>query len=80
MRAFIALMVAVYFVDVGVVLAPTDRGSWDTVPASELTASVTQQLPYAAAWPAWAYRSVSVSRPTKKPARGPERGPARPEG
>jgi hypothetical protein len=66
MRAFIALVMAVYFVGVGVVLAPTIRGSWNTVPASELTASVTQQLPYAAAWPARAYRSIVGERTYEK--------------
>jgi hypothetical protein len=72
MRLFIALVVVAYFVGVGVVLAPTIRGSWDTVPASELTANVTQQLPYAAAWPARAYRSV-VGEPAYEKA-GPQGG------
>ena len=70
MRPFIALVVIVYFVGVGIVLAPTIRGKWDTVPASELTANVTQQLPYAAAWPARAYRSV-VGEPAYEKA-GPQ--------
>ncbi len=59
MRMLIALLVIVYFVGVGVVLAPTIKDKWNSAPASELTASVVQELPNALAWPARAYRSLT---------------------
>ena len=58
MRLIIALIVIVYLVGVGVVLAPTIEAKWSTVPASELTASVIEGLPAALAWPIRAYHSV----------------------
>jgi hypothetical protein len=59
MRAFIALMVVVYLVGVGVALSPTIRDEWGSAPASVLAASVAQDLPVAAAWPARAFRSMT---------------------
>jgi hypothetical protein len=59
MRTLIGLIVIVYLVGVGVVLAPTVCGKWNTVPASELSASVIQMLPGALAWPASVYRSLT---------------------
>jgi hypothetical protein len=59
MRALIALIVIVYLVGVGVVLSPTIRAKWDSAPASDLAASVGQDLPYALAWPARVYRSMT---------------------
>ena len=59
MRAIIALIVIVYLVGVGVVLAPTIHAKWTTAPASELTADVWQAMPVALAWPVAAYHSVS---------------------
>ncbi len=59
MRALIGLIVIVYLVGVGVVLAPTVSGKWNTGTASELSASVTQALPGALAWPAGLYRSLT---------------------
>jgi len=58
MRAIIALIVIVYLVGVGVVLAPTIQAKWSSAPASELATSVGQALPNALAWPASAYRSL----------------------
>ena len=58
MRMLIGLIVIVYLVGVGVVLAPTVRGQWDKATASELSASVAQVLPGALAWPAGVYRSL----------------------
>jgi len=58
MRALIGLIVIVYFVGVGVVLAPTVRGKWSEGTASGLSASVAQALPGAMAWPAGVYRSL----------------------
>jgi hypothetical protein len=58
MRAILALVVIVYLVGVGVVLAPTVQAKWNSAPASELAASVGQALPNALAWPAGVYRSL----------------------
>ncbi len=59
MRLFIALIIIVYLIGVGVALAPTFRSKWSTVPASELAASVAQELPNAFAWPVRAYHSIA---------------------
>jgi hypothetical protein len=59
MRLLIALIVIAYLVGVGVVLSPTIRDKWSSAPASELTASLVQQLPAALAWPLNAYRSLT---------------------
>ena len=59
MRMLIALIVIVYLVGVGVVLSPTVRDKWSSVPASELAASVVQALPNALAWPATVYHSLT---------------------
>ena len=59
MRALISLIVIVYLVGIGVVLAPTVRGKWNAGTASELSASVVQAMPSALAWPAGVYRSLT---------------------
>ena len=59
MRLFIALVLIIYLVGVGVALAPTIRANWSTATASDLAASVAQDLPRAVAWPARAYRSIA---------------------
>jgi hypothetical protein len=50
-------MVIIYIVGIGVVLAPTIQGKWNGGSASDLTTSVVQALPNAAAWPARAFHS-----------------------
>ena len=62
MRAIIALIVIVYLIGVGVTLAPTIQGKWNTATAAELTASVGQALPTAFAWPVTAYHSIIASK------------------
>jgi len=59
MRLLIVFIVVVYFVGVGVVLAPTIQSKWTTEPASLLASSVIEALPVALAWPARALRSIS---------------------
>ena len=59
MRGLIALIVIVYFIGVGVALAPTIRANWSSATAAEFAARVAQDLPYALAWPAWVFRSIS---------------------
>ncbi len=63
MRLFIAVVVIVYLVGVGVALAPTIRAKWSTATASDLTANVVQELPDALAWPARVYRSIRGEPP-----------------
>jgi hypothetical protein len=58
MRAIIALIVIVYLVGVGVVLAPTIQGKWSSASAADLASSVGEALPDALAWPARVYRSM----------------------
>jgi hypothetical protein len=58
MRALIALLIVIYLVGVGVALAPTIQGKWSTATASELVASVVQDLPMAFAWPSRAYHDL----------------------
>ena len=64
MRLFLALLVIVYLIGVGVTLAPTIRSKWSTATASDLAASVVQELPVALAWPATVYRSITGAPPT----------------
>jgi hypothetical protein len=59
MRAFIALIIIVYLIGVGVALAPTIQGKWSTATAAELTSSVGQALPNAFAWPVIVYHDIT---------------------
>ncbi len=59
MRTFLALIVVVYLVGVGVVLSPAVAGKWNGAPASELASTVVQSLPNALAWPAAAFRTIT---------------------
>jgi hypothetical protein len=60
MRVLIAVIVILYLVGVGVALAPTIQTKWATASASDLAASVTQELPNAVAWPVRAYHSITA--------------------
>ena len=59
MRVLIALLVIVYLVGVGAALSPTIQANWNRAPASELAASIVQDLPNAIAWPARAFHSIT---------------------
>ena len=59
MRLLIALLVIIYLVGVGVVLAPTIEANWSTAYASQLVGSVATELPRALSWPATVYRSIA---------------------
>ena len=59
MRSLFSLIIIIYLVGIGVVLAPTFRASWTTVPASQLAASVAQELPDAVAWPVAVYHRLA---------------------
>jgi hypothetical protein len=59
-RLLIALVIIIYLIGVGVELAPTIQSGWTRQPASELSASVLQELPGAFAWPAKVYRNYTA--------------------
>jgi hypothetical protein len=59
MRLLLALILIAYLVGVGVVLSPTIQTQWSGAPASELVASVAQELPRALAWPARSFQDIS---------------------
>lgn len=59
MRGIVALIVIVYLVGVGVVLAPTVETKWNTATAAEFADSVGKELPGALAWPAKAYHGIA---------------------
>ncbi len=55
MRLLIAIIVIVYLVGVGVVLAPTLQANWNSGTPAELFDATMQQLPAALAWPVRQY-------------------------
>jgi hypothetical protein len=59
MRVLIALIIIVYLVGVGVVLAPTVEANWRSQTAARFAASVGQELPYALVWPVRVYRDMT---------------------
>jgi hypothetical protein len=59
MRVLIALIIIVYLVGVGVVLAPAIETNVDSASASELASRIAQSLPDAVAWPSRAYRALT---------------------
>jgi hypothetical protein len=59
MRILLALIVIICLVGVGVALAPTVRDRWNSASASDFSAYVLRDLPYAVRWPARAIRSIS---------------------
>jgi hypothetical protein len=56
------LLVVVYLVGIGVVLAPTVQGEWSTSTPSDFFGSILQELPVAAAWPVTLYHRT-MDRP-----------------
>ena len=61
MRLILALLIIVYLVGVGVVLAPIVRADWNSAPASTFTESIGQALPYALSWPVRLAESIRRS-------------------
>ncbi len=55
MRSLIALILIVYLVGVGVVLAPTFQAKWSSGTPAELFNATMHDLPVALAWPARQY-------------------------
>jgi hypothetical protein len=58
MGGILTLLVIVYLVGIGVVLAPAVQGEWNTGTASEFFQSILLQLPTAAAWPVTLYHHM----------------------
>ena len=52
MPLVLAMILIIYLVGVGIILSPPIESKWSVAPASDLSASVGQELPYALAWPA----------------------------
>ncbi len=52
MRLLLAIIVIIYLVGVGVVLAPVVQSGWNSETASAFADSISQALPEALAWPA----------------------------
>jgi hypothetical protein len=65
MRTFIALVVVIYLMGIGVMLAPTISSKWNGGTASDLFASVWRELPGALAWPATMYHRMMDAPPVK---------------
>jgi hypothetical protein len=59
MRMLFALLVIAYLVGVGVMLAPTIKANWSTIPASQFVERIVAELPRALSWPATAYRGIA---------------------
>ena len=66
MRLIIALVVIIYLIGVGVVLAPTISTRWSTGTASDLFGSVWGELPHALAWPVTAYHRMRGDQEPEK--------------
>lgn len=59
MRGLLALIVIIYLVGVGVALAPTVESKWNNASAADFANSLGRDLPFALAWPARVYHSIS---------------------
>jgi hypothetical protein len=58
MGGIVTLLVIIYLVGIGVVLAPTVQAQWNNGTASEFAAKILQEVPVAAAWPVTLYHHV----------------------
>jgi hypothetical protein len=63
MGGILTLLVIVYLVGIGVVLAPTVQGKWNTGAASDFVGQILQELPVAAAWPVTLYHRMMDRSP-----------------
>jgi hypothetical protein len=73
MRMFIALVVIIYLVGIGVVLSPTISTKWNTATASDLFGSMWLELPGAMSWPVSVYHRVTGTAPSTS-----DLGPSKP--
>ena len=60
-RSALTMIVFIYSIGVGIILSPTLRSKWSVAPASDLPASMSQELPYALAWPVRLVRVLEAS-------------------
>jgi hypothetical protein len=51
MRSLLMMILIIYLFGVVLVLWPTIQSKWSVAPASDLSASIDQELPYALGWP-----------------------------
>ena len=63
MGGILALVVVVYLIGMGVVLAPTVQTEWNSATAAEFTGSVLRELPRAAVWPQTLYHRMMDGAP-----------------
>jgi hypothetical protein len=67
MRTIFAVLIIIYLIGVGVVLAPTISGKWNNGTPAELSASVLEVLPLAFSWPVTAYHHLIDDEPSATP-------------
>ena len=58
MGRLISLLLLVYVIGIGVLLAPTVQENWDRETAEQVFARVMDELPRAAAWPVRVFDSI----------------------
>jgi uncharacterized membrane protein YhhN len=58
MRTFVAILVILYLVGVGVVLQPSVSTKWNTATAADLFGGIWAELPRALAWPVTVYHRM----------------------
>jgi hypothetical protein len=63
MRSVIVVILTIYLIGAGIALLPTIRST----PASAMSASVGQEMPYALAWPARLVRDTSIGSDSTVP-------------
>jgi hypothetical protein len=56
MRFVVAILLIVYLIGVGVVLAPTIRANWSSASTEVFFGSIANDMPRALEWPALVYR------------------------
>jgi hypothetical protein len=70
MRSVLAVIVITYLIGVGFILSPTMRST----PASDLSASIGREMPYALLWPARLVRDASTGTNAPVPRPRPPEG------
>ena len=63
MGGILSLLVIVYLIGIGVVLAPTIQAQWNAGTASEFSGRILQELPAAARWPVTLYHRLMDRSP-----------------
>lgn len=60
MNRLASFALKIYVIGIALQLAPIIHSAWDTIPAAQLYATVVDEIPDAASWPAKAYRVVKA--------------------